>query len=638
MKSVVRILFSLLALFFFVYLIRYYLTGEGGPTYLAVILVPVTFILYTLEELRKNSLYPRFSPTANYLLGGLFILSSLISAVYLGIEFDEIGTVRAGFYSTTDMVIGALMFILVMEYTRKQHFELFVVNAALILYAVYGWMVPGMFGHPGLEWSRTLSSMSVEMATGVFSRLPQLALTQIGSFLLVLSLLSAFGCVDSIVNTAKQLADKSAHALPQAAVLGSMGVATVSGSGAANAITIGSATIPAMIASGIPRVHAAAIECSASLGGQLMPPVMGVAAFLMADFLGKSYFDVVARGYAPALIYYVGVSFGVYLISIRYQTKTVGWESVKTELIDKINLVVYAGVIAGLIVLMGISRMEPTLAALRVFIVAGIVVSLIFILNAIRTPASRNLKSLSAPFVRFIDHFAAMTSDLTLLLASLSIMTGVIVNTGVTTKIGFILMEAAGLHITAMVVVAFIFGALLGTGLPPAPTYILLAMVIAPTMMKVGINPWVIHFFAFFVGVWGELTPPTSLVAAVTSKIAKADFMGTMFKSVKLCSALFVLMGGVFARPELVIEPGVQQIGAMLLLMVGTVGVMFSIQAQFSENMWRDIAMRSLLFTLALVVIFHPNTRYALMAIVPIGLFAWYWFFTVQKYSKHHCV
>jgi TRAP transporter 4TM/12TM fusion protein len=631
MKSISRILFSLSALFFFVYLLRYYFTGEGGPTYLAVILVPVTFILYTLDSLRKNTFYPRLSPATNCILGGVYIFLSLLSLFYIGFEFEEIGTVRAGFYNTTDIVIGGLMFVLVMEYTRKQHFELFVVNGVLIFYAVYGWIVPGMFGHPGLEWERILSSMSVEMATGVFSRLPQLALTLIGSFLLVLSVLSAFGCVDSIVNTAKRLANKSAHALPQAAVLGSMGVATVSGSGAANAITIGSATIPAMIASGIPRVHAAAIETAASLGGQLMPPVMGIAAFLMAEFLGKSYFDVVARGYAPALIYYLGVSIGVYLISVRYQTTTAGLALVKTGVMDKINLVIYVGVIVGLIFLMGISQTEPTRAALRVFIATGIVVSSIFILTSLRTPSSRNLRSLTAPFLRFIDNFATITLDLTLLLASLSIMTGVIVNTGVTTKIGFLLMEAAGFHIVAMVIVAFVFGALLGTGLPPAPTYILLALVIAPTMTKVGINPWVIHFFAFFVAVWGELTPPTSLVAAVTSKIAEADFMGTLFRSIQLCSVLFVLMGGVFSRPELVMEPGMAQLGAMGLLMAGTVGIMFSIQAKYSDKRGRDAAIRMTLAGFSLITVFHPNTHLAVMAIPPIGLFVGYWVLQHRK-------
>jgi TRAP transporter 4TM/12TM fusion protein len=631
MNSFIRILFSLIGLFFFVYLFRYFLTGVGGPTYLAVILVPVAFILFTLDALRTKDFYPRLGSTVNYIIAGVYLAMSVVSLLYIGIEFEEIGTVRAGVWSTTDLVVGGLMFVLVMEYTRKRHFPLFILNVFLILYGVYGWIVPGMFGHPGLDWERILSSMSVEMATGVFSRLPQLALTLIGSFLLVLSVLRAFGCVDSIINTASRLANKSAHALPQAAVLGSMGVATVSGSGAANAITIGSATIPAMIASGIPKVNAAAIETAASLGGQLMPPVMGIAAFLMAEFLGKSYFDVVARGYAPALIYYAGVSVGVYLISVRYQTGIVGIPLVKTGILDKINLLIYVGVIAGLIYLMGVAQVAPMLAALRVFVATGIVVSAIFILKTLRSHLSRDLRSLAAPFLRFIDYFATMTFDLTLLLASLSIMTGVVVITGITTKVGFLLMEAAGFHLVAMILVAFFFGALVGTGLPPAPTYILTALVIAPAMIKVGIDPWVIHFFAFFVAVWGELTPPTSVVAAVTSKIADAPFMGTLFRGIQLCCVLFLLMGGVFARPELVLEPGMAQVGAMFLLMVGTVGIQFSIQAKYSNKRGRDVVARIALAGFSLIVAFHPNTRLATLAIVPIGVLVGYWVLKQRK-------
>jgi len=625
MTSIIRILFSLTAIYFFVHLFRYYLTGAGGPTYLAVILLPVAFILYTLDCLRRNEFYPRLGPTANYMLGGVYIALCFVSILYIGIEFEEIGTVRAGVWNSTDMVVGAIMFVLVMEYTRKAHYPLFVLNLGLIIYAVYGWVVPGMFGHPGLDWPRIVSSMSVEMATGVFSRLPQLALTLIGSFLLVLSVLRAFGCVESIINTASRLANKSAHALPQAAVVGSMGVGTVTGSGAANAITIGSATIPAMIAAKIPRVNAAAIETSASLGGQLMPPVMGISAFLMAEFLGKSYFEVVARGYAPALIYYAGVATGVYLISVRYQKGIVAIPVAQTGLLDKINLLVYAGVISGLIFLMGVSQVSPMLAALQVFMTAGIVVAAIFVLTSLRSASSRNLRSLTAPFLRFTDYFATMTSDLTLLLASLSIMTGVIVNTGVTTKVGFLLMEAAGFHLIAMVVVAFFFGALLGTGLPPAPTYIITALVIGPAMLKAGVNPWVFHFFAFFVAVWGELTPPTSVVAAVTSKIAEADFMSTLFRGIQLCSCLFILMGGVFARPELVLEPGMAQLGAMLLIMAGTVGTQFSLQAEFSEEKVLDVFARVVLGGLSLVVVFHPNTRWATLTIAPVGAFIAYW-------------
>jgi TRAP transporter 4TM/12TM fusion protein len=626
-----RVLFFIVAVFFFVYLFHYYMTGMGGPTLVAVMLVPVTFILFTLDGLRNNDFYPRLKSTANYIIAGVYIVVCLTVAVYMNVEFMDIRTVRAGIWSPTDLAIGGLMFGLVMEYARKRHFSLFVINLFLIGYTVYGGIVPGLFWHPGLSWSRVLSAMSVEMTTGVFSHLPQLALTLIGSFILVLSLLRAFGCVDSIINVASRLAGKSSRALPQAAVLGSLAVATISGSGAANAVTTGSATIPAMIASGLPRVNAAAIESAASLGGQLMPPIMGISAFIMAEFLGKSYWDVVARGYAPALIYFVGVAVGVYLLTVRYQTRDALVSMTQTTVFDKINLLVYAGVIIGLVTLMGVIRLPAMVAALRVFVVGGLAVSAIFFIGTYWTHRSWNLRHMAQPFVRFIENFALVTADLTLLLATLSIMTGVFVITGIPTKVGSLLMEAAGMHLIAMILVAFFFAAVVGTGLPPAPTYILTALVIAPTMVKVGIDPWVVHFYAFFLAVWGELTPPTSVVAAVAAKIADASFMGTLFRGIQLCVVLFVLMGGIFSRPELVLEPGLAQLGAFGLLLAAVVGIQFSIQAKYSEKKIRDLFTRGLLAALSLVVLFHPNIRLATIAIMPIGVFVGYWVLKKRK-------
>ena len=223
-------------------------------------------------------------------------------------EYEALGTSRAGMWDPADLLVGRAHDALVMEYARKRHMPLFVLNIVLILYAVYGYMVPGMFHHAGLSWERVVTAMSIEMATGIFSNLPQLALTVVGSFMLVLSLLTGYGCIDLLLRATKRVAIRSPHALPQSAVIGSMCVGTVSGSGAANAITIGSATIPAMIGAGMPPATAAAIELASSLGGQFMPPVMGISAFLMAEFLGKDYFDVVARGWVPALIYYATVA------------------------------------------------------------------------------------------------------------------------------------------------------------------------------------------------------------------------------------------------------------------------------------------------------------------------------------------
>lgn len=625
-EKVLSALFFAFACAFFIYLFRYFMTGIGGPTLIAVTLVPVTFILFALGELRGNTLYPKLGSIANYVIVAMYIFVCMAITWYLYREFMDIRTVRAGMWSTTDLLMGGLMFVLVMEYARKRHFPLFVINLLLIGYTVYGSFVPGLFWHPGLSWTRVVSAMSVEMTTGVFSQLPQLALTLIGSFILLLSVLRAFGCVESIILAASQLAARSTRALPQAAVLGSLGVAAISGSGAANAATTGSATIPSMIGSGLPRAKAAAIETAASLGGQLMPPIMGITAFIMAEFLGRSYWDVVARGYAPALIYFAGISVAVYLISARFQSSRGSVAISKPTLFDKINLLVYGAVILGLVFLMGVLRLPAMIAALRVFIVAGIVVSLIFFFVSYKTRQGWNFQGLTAPFRRFIEQFSVVTADLTLLLATLSIMTGVFVITGIPTKVGFLLMEAAGLHLAAMVLVAFLFAALIGTGLPPAPTYILTALVIAPAMIKVGVDPWVVHFYAFFLAVWGELTPPTSVVAAVTAKIAEASFIRTLFDGLKICVVLFILMAGVFARPELVVEPGAAQLAATGLILAATVGIVFSIHAKYSQKNLVDKLIRIALACLSLLVIFHRNTLVASGAVVLIGLLVVYWF------------
>ena len=623
-RLVIEGAYYLTAVFFFVYLFAYYWTSEGGPVLLAFGLVPVTFILYTLDALRKGEFYPRLPAVVNYAIASVYIGLSVAIGIYMHLEYEAIGTVRAGMWNLTDLVMGGLMTLLVMEYARKRHLALFVLNVILILYAVYGSVVPGMFFHPGLTWERVVSAMSVEMSTGVFSNLPQLALTLIGSFILVLASLRAFGCVESILRASKQIAVRSPHALPQSAVLGSMAVGTVSGSGAANAITVGSATIPAMIGAGMPRVTAAAIETASSLGGQLMPPVMGIAAFLMAEFLGRSYFDVVARGYAPALIYYAGVSVSVYLLSTRHRARLGSVVAERMKWADWANIVAFVCVVAGLISLMGFMHLPPMFAALYVFVgVAGVLVAAHS--YALVRAGGRSLRAFVAPLARLVDYFAEMTSDLALLLATLSIMTGALVITGVPTKIGAILVATAGVNLVAMVLVAFVFGALLGTGLPPAPTYIITALVIAPPMIKVGVDPWVVHFFAFFLAVWGELTPPTSVAAAVTAKIAETSFMRTLFAAITVCVSLFVLMAGVFSRPELVLEPGIAQLGAMALVLIATIGITFSIQACFTERHALDVVLRIALAAFALVVLLHPDWQIAILATVPVGLYVAYW-------------
>jgi TRAP-type uncharacterized transport system fused permease subunit len=310
-------------------------------------------------------------------------------------------------------------------------------------------------------------------------------------------------------------------------------------------------------------------------------------------------------------------------LSSRYRTRldtaaaeTMAWS-------DWTNIAAFAAVVGGLITLMALLHLPPMFAALYVFIATAGVLAMARLVSVVR--ARDPLRRFIEPLREFVDGFSSMTADLTLLLATLSIMTGALVITGVPTKLGALLIEAAGINLALMAVVAFVFGALLGTGLPPAPTYIITALVIAPPMIRVGVDPWVVHFFAFFVAVWGELTPPTSVVAAVTAKIADASFMRTLFRAIQICVSLFVLMAGVFVRPELVTEPGVTQIVAMLLILVSTLGFTFSIQARFSDRRTIDVPLRLVLAGFALVVLFHPSEAVAALACLPVALFIGYW-------------
>jgi TRAP transporter 4TM/12TM fusion protein len=591
-----------IAIGFAAYMFYYYWTGAGGETLLAMGCIPITYVLFTLQSLRLNDFYPSLPRAANYAIASVFCLFAIYCSYYMTTNYISLGTERSGMWNTADLAVGGVMTLLIIEYARKRHMPLFILTIILVLYAVYGYVVPGMFHHAGLSWARVISASSVEMETGIFSRLPQIALTVIGSFLLVLSLLRGFGCVDSLLRATKRVAIRSPHAIPQSAVIGSMAIGTVSGSGAANSITVGSATIPAMIQAGLPPATAAAIENSSSMGGQLMPPVMGIAAFLMAEFLGVDYFDVVARGWVPALVYYISVSTSVYLLATYYHThmivdlsaKRLGWR-------DKVNLGAFVVVVSGLVTLMATIFLAPMFAALYMFCAAGSGLVLIHLVGLV---GNWSFREFIAPLRRVLDSYIDMITDIALLLATLSIMTGALVITGVPTKLGSLLVEAAGINMAAMVAMAFIFGAILGTGLPPAPVYILVAIVIGPPFIKAGVNPWVVHFFAFFIGVFGELTPPTSITAAITAKIANASFYVTLWRSVQICVSLFTLMVGVFVHPELVVKPGLDQMGAAYLVLVATLGITFTLQATYSETRTVDLAVRGVLAAMSLFILF----------------------------------
>jgi TRAP-type uncharacterized transport system fused permease subunit len=212
-----------------------------------------------------------------------------------------------------------------------------------------------------------------------------------------------------------------------------------------------------------------------------------------------------------------------------------------------------------------------------------------------------------------IETHGDMTSYLTLLLATLGIMIGLFTVTGFINRMGATLLDLGAWNIMAMIGMAYIFGWLVGAGLPPTATYIIGAIIIVPPLVKLDINPWVAHFFVFLLSVWGELSPPTSLTAAVSAKIANASFMRTMWVALKICIPINLMTFAIFTRSNMVITTGWPQIMDTFVVLVAVCGVAFAMFGYFVINRLTDITLRLLLAVVSFVAMFHPDDKLALV-------------------------
>ena len=208
-----------------------------------------------------------------------------------------------------------------------------------------------------------------------------------------------------------------------------------------------------------------------------------------------------------------------------------------------------------------------------------------------------------------IETHADMTSYLTLLLATLGIMIGLFTVTGFINRMGGMLLELGSWNLMAMIGMSFIFGWLVGMGLPPTATYIIGAVVIVGPMTKLGVNPWVAHFFVFLLSVWGELSPPTSLTAAISARIAEASFMKTMWEALRICLPITLMTFAIFSRSEIVVNPGWTQIGSTIVVTIGTFGTALAMFGRLIENKAGDILLRTALMFLAFVALFYPDDK-----------------------------
>jgi TRAP transporter 4TM/12TM fusion protein len=589
------------------WLVWFFYTGLGGALELTTHVMSIALALQILFIYQQDYLYRWLPPIANRLLVALYLGICLLAFVYFHFEYERIAIDAQGTFTRNDYIVGILVFLLVMELSRLAHPILFWTNVFMVVYTLWGYLSPiDFFWHPGVSFYRIVTSSTVEFSTGVYGSYGQLALTLIAAFLLLAGVANGFNAQNAMIRVVRLIAT-SRRLIPQTAVVGSSAIGLISGSGSANAAVVGTITIPLMMRYGVPGTFAAAVETAASMGGLIDPPMMGAAAFLMAELLGVPYWDVVLRGWALTFVYYLSIAFAVYLLCVRLLPGD-RIAKPKVPLYERLTTAVFFTSVAYLVYLMGFVGKGELLSALytAVFMLGLLIPIFLFFKYVLKEPTLAS-ETLFGSFRRGIETHAEMTSYLTLLLATLGIMIGLFTVTGFINRMGGMLIDLGSWNVVAMILMAWVFGWLAGTGLPPTATYIIGAVVIVPPMKQLGIDPWVAHFFVFLLSVWGELSPPTSLTAAVSARIANVSFMRTMYEALKICAPITLMTFAIFTRSNMVTTVGWLAVADTLLVLASTLGITFAMFGRTHKNRAFDIFLRCLLAAIAFLAMFHPD-------------------------------
>lgn len=609
-------LYLVAAAVLFLSLLAYFYTGAGGARQLATRLLPLAIVLWALRAYIDGGPYPSFAGWFGRRTGHrinlgftvLYVSVALIVLAYFWVEFNDLIHVRSGAYNTWDLIMGGIILLLVFEVSRKTHLVLFVVNIALIVYALFGsYLVIGsFFWHPGASLERILTSSTVEFSTGVFGSYTQMALTLIAAFLLLAAVARGFGGQEAIMLTMQRLVGRRRRTVPLTTVLASVSVGMVTGSAAANVAVTGSFTIPLMKHHGLKGKQAGAVETAASMGGLVLPPLMAVAGFIMADMLQVPYWDVALRGFAISAIYFISLALAVYLVSVR-QLAAGRVPPPVVRLAQYFKTGLFFGAIIALILFLGVIGFGAMRSALYAATLLFIAMTLFYLIYRylVRDEEHRQ-QSFLTNLRTMVETFAELTWYLVILMATLGIMIGLFTLTGFILRMGNLMLGLAEWSLVLTILLAFLFGWLVGTGLPPTATYVIVAVVIVPPLTQAGIDPWVAHFFVFMLAIWGELSPPTSLTAAVASRIADASFMLTMWEALKICLPVILLTFGIFVRSDAVVTTGWPQIADTALLTVGCLAMTFAVLGRYYENRLPDTLLRLLIVLLGSVVLFLP--------------------------------
>ena len=496
------------------------LAQKQGAVHLAFTLALV-FLLYPASSKQSKT---SGIPFYDFILAGL----GVASAMYLVVFFNDLVT-RAGLPTTVDLVMGFVLIATLLEATRRISNPVLPCLAVVaLLYCYFGRYMPQMLAHRGFSVARIVNHMYLG-TEGIFGTPLEVSSTFVFMFILFGSVLEKTGLGRFIIDLSMALAGWSTGGPAKVAIVSSGLMGTVSGSSVANVCTTGMFTIPLMKSVGYEPHFAGAVEAVASTGGQIMPPVMGAGAFIMAQFLGVPYIDVAIAAVVPALLYYFAVMVQVHFEACRLGLKGIPWAQLppiwpllrsKGFLLIPLIAIIYF-LLAGY---------TPLMAAFN-----GILVS--FVLSWL----NKETRLTPARIFEAFQSGARGAIGVACACATVGMVVGMGTLTGLALRIAGAIVSAAGGSKILTLVFTMCASILLGTGLPTTANFIVTSTMAAPALFQLGVPAKAAYMFVFYFGIAADLTPPVALAAYAGSGIAGSDPMKTGMTAFKLALAGFLV-------------------------------------------------------------------------------------------------
>ena len=491
-----------------------------------------------------------------------FLCIALTIAVQVYICWDVFAFInRRGLADPVDMAVGVVMIFLVMDATRRAiGWIMVLLGAFFILQSAYGEYFFGIFYGPSIDWSLIINDLFME-EEGIYT----IPISISASFVVLFIIFGAFimrtGVGELFKDIAYGLMGRQVGGPAKAAVMSSAFMASISGSAVSNVATTGTFTIPLMKRMGYPPAFAGAVEACASTGGVFTPPVMGAVAFIMAEFLGVPYWDVVKAAAIPALIYFTAV-----LAMVHFRSHRMGlaaqadadlpsaWGAIR----ERGHMLLPVVALVGALVV----GYSPIFAALL-----GIVC--VFGLSWFRAET----RMTPVTFLGALEDAARMMVSVAVPSAAAGLIVGALYFSGLAVRFSTSIIDLSQGSTILALALAMVICIILGMGITVTALYILVAALVVPALTKLGVEPMAAHLFAFHFGVHSYITPPVALSAFAAAAIAGSEPMKTGFQAARLALAAYIL-------PYMfVYSPGLVAVGAWHEILIAAVTAIVGVVA-----------------------------------------------------------